>query len=227
MRYEEWEGIYREILRDFGFSEEEDLRAARALNRLLEAQGDPPSLSALEEEIRGRRVNVYGAGPSLEALREFPPGFQIPADGATSFFRERGGRPDLIVTDLDGRVEDQIEAARERSRVVIHAHGDNLPRLLRYVPAFPPCFGTTQTRPFGRLHNFGGFTDGDRAVFLAEHLGAREIALYGMDFHGGVGRYSFKEGGPIKRKKLLWAERLIRQRIEESEAEIYFGETDG
>lgn len=32
------------------------------------------------------------------------------------------------------------------------------------------------------VYNFGGFTDGDRAVFLAEALGASLIVVAGMDF---------------------------------------------
>jgi uncharacterized Rossmann fold enzyme len=131
--------------------------------------------------------------------------------------------PEVIVTDMDGRVEDQIRAVELGSIALVHAHGDNIPKLKAYVPRFRACIGTTQARPFGRLQNFGGFTDGDRAVFMAEHLGARAAVLYGMDFQGEVGRYSFKEGGERKRKKLLWAERLIKRIAEAGKVEIAFG----
>ena len=211
MKYSEWEPIYREVLRDFGFSEKEDIRAARVLDGLLEDKASPELLRELGKLLKGARVNIYGAGPSLERLSTIPPGINITADGATSYLMGRGVIPEVVVTDLDGRVEDQIRAAEEGSIALVHAHGDNIPRLEAYVPRFRACIGTTQARPFGRLQNFGGFTDGDRAVFMAEHLGARRAVLYGMDFRGEVGRYSFKEGGERKRRKLLWAERLIKR----------------
>jgi hypothetical protein len=66
--------------------------------------------------------------------------------------------------------------------------------------------GTTQSRPFGRLHNFGGFTDGDRAVLMARHLGA-PTRLLGFDFDTP----RLKEGRDVevKKRKLAWARRLI------------------
>ncbi len=58
-----------------------------------------------------------------------------------------------------------------------------------------------------RLLNVGGFTDGDRAVFLAEHSGARRILLWGFDF----GSVDEPDPGARARKlaKLAWAGRLI------------------
>ncbi|MEK6978134.1 MAG: 6-hydroxymethylpterin diphosphokinase MptE-like protein [Candidatus Hydrothermarchaeota archaeon] len=223
MDYAEWEPIYREILKDFGFSEEEDIHAARVLDGLLEGRSPPNLLERLGGLLRGARVNIYGAGPSLERLATIPKGINITADGATSYLMERGAVPEIIVTDLDGRVEDQIRAAEGGSIAVVHAHGDNIHRLKPHVPRFRACIGTTQARPFGRLHNFGGFTDGDRAVIMAEHLGARAAVLHGMDFRGEAGRYSFKGGGERKRRKLLWAERLIKRTAEAGRMEIAFG----
>ena len=49
---------------------------------------------------------------------------------------------------------------------------------------------TTQSAPFGEVHNFGGFTDGDRCVFLADHFAATRIILCGFNFTE-VGKYSF------------------------------------
>lgn len=223
MEYAEWEPIYREVLRDFGFSEEEDIRAARVLERLLEGKASPELLRELGKLLKGARVNIYGAGPSLERLATIPNGINITADGATSYLMERGVVPQVVVTDLDGRVEDQVRAVEEGSIAVVHAHGDNIARLEAHVPRFRACVGTTQAKPFGRLQNFGGFTDGDRAVSMAEHLGARAAVLYGMDFHREAGRYSFKGGGERKRRKLLWAERLIKRIAEAKRMEITFG----
>jgi Uncharacterized Rossmann fold enzyme len=37
------------------------------------------------------------------------------------------------------------------------------------------CIGTTQTNPFNKVQNFGGFTDGDRGVFLASYFKAKKL----------------------------------------------------
>ena len=36
----------------------------------------------------------------------------------------------------------------------------------------------------------GGFTDGDRGVFLANHFNAKKIILFGMDFGNQIGKFS-------------------------------------
>jgi uncharacterized Rossmann fold enzyme len=75
--------------------------------------------------------------------------------------------------------------------------------------------GTTQSIPEGKLYNFGGFTDGDRAIFLAVELGAEKIFLAGMDFGTMVTKYSrpninedIEIADEIKQKKLKYAEDL-------------------
>jgi hypothetical protein len=57
------------------------------------------------------------------------------------------------------------------------------------------------------LVNFGGFTDGDRAVFLADHFKAKNIYLVGFDFEGKDS--AFKKLDKVKLKKLDWAHVLI------------------
>jgi uncharacterized Rossmann fold enzyme len=100
------------------------------------------------------------------------------------------------VTDLDGRIEDIIEACNRGSIVVIHAHGDNIDAMLKWVPKImenneAKVFGTSQVEPSPPvIHNFGGFTDGDRAAFLAEEMDARTITLAGMDLGETIGKYS-------------------------------------
>lgn len=207
-------------MNDFGYSGERDEEAARILNRFVKR----PDLESLKRMINGRQVAVLGAGPSLEEVSEIPEDTKIAADGATSFLLEKKVLPDIIVTDLDGRIEDLITANERGSIVIIHAHGDNIALIEEYAGDFKKVIGTTQSKPFGNLSNFGGFTDGDRAVFLAEHFGAEEIVLYGMDFNKKAGRYSFTPNSEIKRKKLSWAERLISYLMENGSANIRFSE---
>jgi hypothetical protein len=206
MNYREWKIFYHEILKDFGFSEEKDREAAKILKREVSSR---TPISVIRDRIEGRRVNIYGAGPSLEKIKDFSEGTVIAADGATSYLLKKGVIPDIIVTDLDGNVDDLLRANTLGSLMIIHAHGDNIDAIRKYARKFHNCITTTQSEPFDEVYNFGGFTDGDRAVFLAAHFNAKEICLYGMDFFGEVGRYSFSEGGASKKKKLAWAERLI------------------
>ncbi len=208
MDFKDWEPFYREILDDFGFSEEADVEAARLLNDMLP---ENPPLDKLNALISGKTVNVFGAGPSLEKIKNFPEGTSIVADGATSFFIENGKIPDIIVTDLDGRMEDIVEANKKGSIVVVHAHGHNMPELEKYVKEFDSPVGTTQAEPFGRLYNFGGFMDGDRCIFLAAHFGAAKIRIFGIDFKNPeMGRYTFSKNAELTKKKLVWCEKLIK-----------------
>jgi len=99
--------------------------------------------------------------------------------------------------------------------MVVHAHGDNIPVVKKLLPKFKNPVITTQVEPLKNCHNFFGFTDGDRAWFLAKHFNARKIELVGFDFGETVGKYS-DPGNPIdheademKRKKLEIAKRLM------------------
>jgi len=73
------------------------------------------------------------------------------------------------------------------------------------------CVGTTQTNPFNKIQNFGGFTDGDRGVFLASHFGAKKIILFGMDFGNQIGKFSNTKRSErkIKLKKLKIGKDLL------------------
>jgi uncharacterized Rossmann fold enzyme len=219
MNFIEWAPLYREILAEFGFSEEADIESAKVLNGLLP---ENPPIDRLKNLIEGKVVNVFGAGPTLEEIEEFPVGPSIVADGATSFFIENGVVPDVIVTDLDGQMEDIIEANKKGSVIVVHAHGQNIPEIKKYAGEFDSPIGTMQAEPFGNLYNFGGFMDGDRCVFLAAHYGAAKIRIYGIDFKNPVmGKYTLSQNPALTKKKLVWAERLINY-LKEKGANIVF-----
>jgi hypothetical protein len=201
MKFEEWEPIYGEIVEYFGFDRKEDERAAEILAGLLSRD----DLPLLDRMIRGKEVCVCGNAPTLKREISLVSGCVLAADAASSVLYSHGIRPDAIFSDLDGATEEFIDMNREGSVMVVHAHGDNIPLLRYWVPRFGgPVVGTTQSRPLPHVHNFGGFTDGDRAVFAAQALGAQSIRLLGFDFDDTrVDR--------MKRAKLAWAHRLIRQ----------------
>ncbi|MEA2045544.1 MAG: 6-hydroxymethylpterin diphosphokinase MptE-like protein [Euryarchaeota archaeon] len=215
MRFEYWEPIYLEISEEFGFSRERDEEAARLLSLLLRSdqtisdQEEQSGLDAIGSIVRGRDVLVCGNAPCLaRELDDVSPGYvMIAADGATTVLLEMGIVPEVIVTDLDGTVPDIIAANRRGSLVVVHAHGDNMAALREYVPQMSRVIGTTQSRPFDEIYNFGGFTDGDRCVFLARCFGASKIELAGFD-------YDDQNVAPMKKMKLRWAKRLVKMALD-------------
>ena len=218
MDYKDWESIYRKIVEDFHFSVENDEKAADVLNTLLR-QKSPAPIDKLNDLIAGKEIIIFGAGPSLENSiithkKMFANALKIAADGATTALLKYEILPDIIVTDLDGKVPDQVKANSDGSIVVIHAHGDNIDKIKKYVPKFKgEIVGTTQINPepYDSIHNLGGFTDGDRAVYLADHFHAKKIFLTGFDFNNEIGYYSFSENKnkTLKLKKLKWCKNLI------------------
>lgn len=205
MDFDEWEPDHLQIVREFGYDRKKDERSARVLDEVL--AGERIDLDVLGEMIGGREVTVAGNAASLPAELAERKGLLITADEATSVAMEEGVYPGFLVTDLDGRVEDQLLANDRGSVAVIHAHGDNMPAVRRWAPKFRGMVvATTQCRPFGSVYDFGGFTDGDRAVFLSQHFGASRIHLIGFDFE----HPSQKDEDPaVKKRKLAWAKKLI------------------
>ena len=218
MFYKEWKPIYERIAKELNFPEEKENLAADVLNKILQKK-KLISINKLEDFVAGKEVVVFGAGPSLETSiilhkETVIDKLMIVADGATSALLKNDILPDIIVTDLDGNINDQIKANLKGSKTVIHAHGNNIDKMKRYVSEFKgDIIGTTQINPepFNNLNNFGGFTDGDRAVFLADYFGAKKIYLIAFEFSGELGKYSFpnNKNKKLKLKKLNWCKYLI------------------
>ena len=206
MRNEDWEPIYSEILADMGYDRASDENSARVLKALM-VNAD---LITEDELGIGDTVSVFGAADCLvnDIREKVPQGTLIAAGSATSAVMDAGITPDIVVTDLDGDVGRQIEANRSGAVAVLHAHGDNIDLIMRYAKEFTgKVIITTQSKPDNVICNFGGFTDGDRAVCLARHMGVKQIFLYGFDFNNP----SKKDGSDpqVKKKKLSWAKRII------------------
>ncbi len=218
-----WESKYRDILKDFGYSRNEDNQSAKLLNSLL--QKKTPSI-IIRDLIKNKPVFVIGAGPSLPScisiLKRHKKITKIVADGATKAIIENGLRPDIVVTDLDGDLKSLKKAGRTNTVMVVHAHGDNSERI-NLVKYFKNCIGTTQTKPIGKVNNFGGFTDGDRCVFLADYFKAKKIILLGMDFGTRIGKYSKSkvENRTTKIAKLRRGKKLLEWLAKKSKSDLY------
>lgn len=206
-----WEKKYSEIIKEFGYDKQQDYESAILLNLILK---NPIPLKKLREIISKKSVFVIGAGPSLSSsiqhLKKFPKIPKIVADSAAKPLLENNIKFDILVTDLDGDEKSLKKIGKSNSIFVTHAHGDNIAKL-QIIENFKNCLGTTQTKSFGKIQNFGGFTDGDRCVFIADYFGAKNIILIGMDFGKIIGKYSKtkKSERKIKLKKLYRGKKLL------------------
>ncbi len=201
MNFEEWEPHYREILDYFGFSREDDEAAARILASLIPRD----DLVALSTLCRGNDVTVCGNAPCLKSELKMIAGSSVvfAADAAADVLVKNGIRPAAVFTDLDGASDCLLDMNAAGTIVVVHAHGDNIPLLKHWVPKLSGLIvATTQAAPLPHVHNFGGFSDGDRAVFTADALGARSITILGFDLDD-------TSVDPVKRGKLMWARKLL------------------
>jgi len=211
VRWSVWRPWYSRIVEQLGLDQEADANAAKVLDDLL----PEPDIAGLRRLVDSRDCVVLGAGPSLdEDLKKLErmgwmDKLLISADGATSA-QLKYRPPDIIVTDLDGNVDDQLDAWSHGSWLVLHAHGDNLDQIRKVAPRIDRrVLGTTQVEPFGKLFNFGGFTDGDRAAFMAHELGASRIYLVGMDLGTEIGRHSGDKNIGRKLVKLAICKELL------------------
>ena len=218
-----WESKYREILKDFGYSRKKDSQSCKLLDSLLPKKMETKKIRDL---IENKPVFVIGAGPSLPScisiLKKYKKITKIVADGAVRAIIENGLKPDIVVTDLDGDIKSLKKAGRTNTVMVVHAHGDNSEKI-HLVKNFKNCVGTTQTKPIGKVHNFGGFTDGDRCVFLASNFKAKKIILLGMDFGNRIGKYSKTRvvDRSVKIAKLRHGKKLLEWLAQKSESDLY------
>lgn len=258
MHFKEWEPYYQIILNKFGFSKTEDEKTAALLSHLIEKTIQNEDEKAIQNIKNGlfsfdyikqtffqKNIIICGNAPSLEfeflQLKErfkdkaasadlFKDSVFVAADGAASVLIRFGRYPEVIVSDLDGKYDDdalkEIEATEFGSVLFVHAHGDNSDKIQKYWPLLENkilcghVVPTCQCRPPKHLFNFGGFTDGDRCVFLANAFGAKQIILIGFDFNDS-------EVSPQKKMKLECAEKLIQILRQKSEKRIlYFSEME-
>ena len=240
MSLKTWLEKYSEIAKFMGYDIERDRRATRILAGIIKAYRLDPPLSMLKELLSDKPTMIFGAGPSLDetidGLLQISPDFSqrftlITADGATQALVEREKVPHIVVTDLDGDIDALLYSAERGSIIVVHAHGDNIEKITQYMGKVASTtrliIGTTQVEPVSPLQNFGGFTDGDRAVFMASYYKAALIILVGMDFGRIVGKRSKPWlthetiAWEDKLKKLEIAYKLISQLALEFDLKIY------
>ena len=218
-----WKTKFKEIRKEFGYLEKDDFLSAKKLNSLIKKKFIKKELQNI---IKNKTVFIIGAGPSLSKslvyIKKCENVTKIVADGAVRALLEKGIKPDILVTDLDGDLFSIKKIGRTNIPIIVHAHGDNYDKL-QIVKKFSNVIGSTQTDRFGKMMNFGGFTDGDRCVFLAEFFNAKKIVLIGMDFGQEIGKYSKHKvmNRKTKIKKLKFGKRILEWFATKSKADLY------
>lgn len=224
MKFIDWFPYYQDIRQQFGYSTEKDQEAANLLSNMIGKKA--LDIKVLQKKIAGKEVLAVGAGDGLvadiEFIRNSRKFVKIVADGATQFLLENHVKPDIVVTDLDGDPFFLRKAERAGAILIIHSHSDNVNSLKKIVPTVRHVIGSTQVMPVKNVYNFGGFTDGDRCVFLADEFGAKEIVLVGMEFGGKVGKYSNKarKNIQLKRDKMKVGKRLLEMLAKRSTSRL-------
>lgn len=200
MRFEEWEPIYTAICEEFGYDRSADEQAADVMREFV----SPGVTDRLALEDAAVAV-VVGADLDWEAIREVKDADQVVATAdALRRLHTASVNVSLVVTDLDSNPPLVCSRTRSGGLVALHAHGDNQPVIQEWVPRMRQSnlIGTSQAKPEAPLVNMGGFTDGDRAAYLADGLDAASISLVGWDL-------ADETVSATKRAKLEWAAKLL------------------
>ena len=189
------ERLYHHICQDLGYSRTGDRLARDYLGRRVQQGAAVP-------DFTGMTVAICGGGPSLrdELVRLTDVDAIVTASTATDVVEDAGHSIAMMVTDLDKNPATAARLTTEGVPVAIHAHGDNIELLQGWLRRCDPgwIIPTTQAGPIATVQNPGGFTDGDRAAYLADRGGASRLEFLGWDL--------FDESVVMeKRRKLRWA----------------------
>ncbi|OIR23482.1 MAG: hypothetical protein BEU00_02640 [Marine Group III euryarchaeote CG-Epi3] len=193
-----WWPLQEKINSQFGFSKSREKVSSRLISRLYQPRGN------LSELLLNKVVTVVGAG--IADNEAIPDNVVIAADGAVSACLERNLIPDIIVTDLDGNLPEMVWANKKGSKLVVHAHGDNLSKLFEFSNEIQ-AISLTTTYPSSMTNCWGGFTDGDRSLMMSLGMGANLVNLIGFNFEE-IGEYTGKFS-PKKLQKLSWARKIV------------------
>ena len=221
--------VQDEVRAAFGWSVSSDRSSAEAMIQCVRRHsGRAPhwtieacneTLSHLKTRLLdAKEVVVIGAAATAEEVE----GIQeenvliIAADGSVGALR---GLSNLacVVSDFDGG-QHLDDAAKRGAVMVVHAHGDNMSRWQSSLETWssldvPPRLVLSHQTPelVEGAHNFGGFTDGDRAVCFALAAGVKRenIRLLGFSLRE-VGPWSATTVPELKLQKLAWMNRILK-----------------
>ena len=214
----------------FGWSYQSDLASANLLAESLNDESQynvdmwlPNNRAVVLDTLKQKLLaapKVVVVGAAVDELDfvdfNFENNVLIAADGSI------GGIPKsaniaCVVTDFDGNPY-LDDAAKSGLVFIAHAHGDNIDNWQNCLSEWqalerPPELILTHqiTESIDGMHNFGGFTDGDRAVCLAIGLGVPKdnISLIGFSTTK-IGKWSGQTNPIRKLEKLAWMSRILQ-----------------
>jgi hypothetical protein len=222
--------IQDEVRTHFGWDLQADIESAKAMQSAF-AIDSPFGLSKWNTEVRNQvlgalqikllkahAVIFVGAAVNSGELEEMVGEgvVFIAADGAVGAIPKEADLA-CIVSDFDGTPHLE-QAAKKGVTIIAHAHGDNVGSWNESVNKWshysnPPCLILSHqtANHFTGMHNWGGFTDGDRALCMAYMLGIdfEDVYLVGYTL-SSVGQWSGKTDVSKKMEKLQWMARIVQ-----------------
>jgi uncharacterized Rossmann fold enzyme len=222
-------GFQKKVRSAFDWDYRDDLKSAKEIESIFTMKS-PYGIDQWSGQFRNHtlenickelndapRVLILGAAIKAQDIIELEKEdvAMIVADGAVGAINNFE-KLICIVSDLDGNPH-LDRAALESQRFIIHAHGDNITRWKdsmekwSNLPSPPEIVLSHQTDDeLQDMYNFGGFTDGDRAVCFALWAGVNidKIELFGFSTTH-VGEWSGSTDKKMKMKKLAWMHRIL------------------
>lgn len=231
MIWSDWKNSYDKIVEELELNAEADEKTSVLLDDFFCSISTKKKNTIHQKlsHIFQHPVIIAGAGPSLKqdltAILESKNIHNLPlisVNGATTLFKQKKIVPLVVVSDLDGDLIAIKWAIEKGALTLLHGHGDNGTIIFNFLEQHHDIlsnydvWGTTQCKPKHSLFNFGGFTDGDRAIFIAFHFQSPLIGLIGFDFGVKIGQYSvlnssIKKNGQFKLKKFKIALALLEK----------------
>ena len=222
-------GFQDDVRLAFEWNYSDDLDSAKSMESVF-SQASPYGVESWSENSRNHclqkiceelqryeRVVIIGAAVEKQEIAELnlENTAVIAADGSVGAMIDYKFLT-CIISDLDGGKHIDLAAAKNQ-RFVLHAHGDNLSRWRQTVDNWsrfktpPEIILSHQTNEsMNGMYNFGGFTDGDRAVCFALWAGVKvkQIDLIGFSTQK-VGAWSGVTNQDRKMKKLSWMKKIL------------------
>ena len=174
-----------------------------------------------------KKIVIVGAAvTSLEIIKILKNNnFLVLADGAGAVFstlddeleEEAWSRSLCVISDGDGG-SGLTKAIQKKIPLILHAHGDNIlswTKVIDYILSSDIEMKIVLTHQLPKkidgMYNFGGFTDGDRAVCFVHSTGVpkERIVMIGTRTDI-VGKWSGITDKELKLSKLKWMEKVLQ-----------------
>jgi uncharacterized Rossmann fold enzyme len=174
-----------------------------------------------------KKIVIVGAAvTSLEIIKILKNNnFLVLADGAGAVFstlddeleEEAWSRSLCVISDGDGG-SGLTKAIQKEIPLILHAHGDNIlswTKVIDYILSSDIEIKIVLTHQLPKkidgMYNFGGFTDGDRAVCFVHSIGVpkERIVMIGTRTDI-VGKWSGITDKELKLSKLKWMEKILQ-----------------